>query len=432
VGGWAFTAGLAAVIGLGILGSGFYPAFVLSSFRPVVVLKGKYSTSRRGTLLRKVLVAGQFVATVALITGSLVVYRQVRYMSEKSLGINIDQVLIVNAPRLTPWDSTFIKRMDSFKEELKGMASVVGATTSGTVLGNEIGRDFNVRRAGANDNTYFTVRSMNTAYDYIDTYGIKLVAGRKFTPIDHHPDGSKLHNIIINEKAALLLGFGSAGEAVGKQVMIYDKAWDVVGVVANYHQKSLRNPIEPLIMYPSYGNWDPISVKVKTQNLAQTVEAIRQQYEAFFPGNLFDYTFLNEQFARQYKDDRLFGKVFGLFSGFAILVACLGLFGLSLYTITQRTKEIGVRKVLGASEGSLLLLLSKDFLRLVLLSNLAAWPLAWWGTQLWLQGFTFRISLAPWLLLLPTAIVFVVALITVSLQTLRAARANPVKSLRSE
>jgi putative ABC transport system permease protein len=280
--------------------------------------------------------------------------------------------------------------------------------------------------------TYFTMRSMTTSYDYIDTYGIQLIAGRKFTPIDHHPDGSKLHNIIINEKAALLLGFGSARQAVGKQVMVYDKAWDVVGVVADYHQKSLRNPIEPLIMAPAYGTWNPISVKVGTENMSATVEAIRQKYEAFFPGNLFDYTFLDEQFARQYKDDHLFGKVFGLFSGFAILVACLGLFGLSLYAITQRTKEIGVRKVLGASEAGLLLLLSKDFLRLVLLSNLVAWPLAWWGMHLWLQGFAFRITLSPWLLLLPTSIVFVVALITVSLQTLRAARANPVHSLRSE
>ncbi len=432
VGGWAFTAGLAAVIGLGILGSGFYPAFVLSSFRPVAVLKGKYSASRRGILLRKVLVGGQFVATVALITGSFVVYRQVRYMSEKSLGVSIDQVLIVNAPRLTDWDSTFIKRMDTFKDELKGIAGVVGATTSGTVLGHEIGRDFRVRRVGSDENTYFTVRSTNTSYDYIDVYGIKLVAGRKFTPLDHHPDGSKLHNILINEKAARLLGFGSAAAAVGKQIMVYDKAWDVVGVVADYHQKSLRNPIEPLILYPSYGNANPISVKVRAENLPATVEAIKQKYEAFFPGNLFDYSFLDEVFARQYKDDRLFGKVFGLFSGFAILVACLGLFGLSLYAITQRTKEIGVRKVLGASEGSLLLLLSKDFMQLVLLSHLVAWPLAWWGMRLWLEGFTFRIDLSPWLLLVPTAIVLVVALLTVGTQTLRAARSNPVRSLRSE
>jgi putative ABC transport system permease protein len=273
---------------------------------------------------------------------------------------------------------------------------------------------------------------MATSYDYIDVYNIKVVAGRPFTPIDYNHDWNKLRNIVINEKAVQVLGFPSAHEALGKQVIIYDKTWDVVGVVADYHQKSLHNPIEPLIMYPAYGNAAPISVKVKPQNLAQTVEAIRQKYEDFFPGNLFDYTFLNEQFARQYKDDRLFGNVFGLFSGFAILVACLGLFGLSLYTITQRTKEIGVRKVLGASEGSLLLLLSKDFLRLVLLSNLLAWPLAWWGMQKWLQGFTFRITLSPWFLLLPTLIVFVVAMITVGLQTLRAARANPVHSLRSE
>jgi putative ABC transport system permease protein len=432
VGGWAFTAGLAVVLGLGILASGFYPAFVLSSLQPVAVLKGKYSTSRRGILLRKVLVAGQFVATVALITGSLVVYRQVRYMSEKSLGIDINQVLVVSAPRLTPWDSTFIKRMDSFKDELKGIASVVGAATSTGMTGSDLEREFKVRRAGTSPTANATMRSTATSYDYIDVYGIKLVAGRPFTPIDYHHDWNKVHNIVINEKAVRVLGFPSAREALGKQVIIYDKTWDVVGVVADYHQKSLHNPIEPLIMYPAYGNAAPISVKVKTQNLARTVAAIRQKYEAFFPGNLFDYTFLDEQFARQYKDDRLFGNVFGLFSGFAIFVACLGLFGLSLYTITQRTKEIGVRKVLGASEGSLLMLLSKDFLQLVLLSNLVAWPLAWWGMQLWLQGFTFRIPLSPWFLLLPTLIVFVVALITVGLQTLRAARANPVHSLRSE
>ena len=432
VGGWAFTAGLAVVLGLGIVASGFYPAFVLSSLRPVAVLKGKYSTSRRGVMLRKVLVAGQFVATVALITGSLVVYRQVRYMSEKSLGIDIGQVLVVSAPRLTPWDSTFMKRMDSFKDELKGIASVVGAATSTGMTGSDMEREFKVRRAGTSPNANATMRSMATSYDYIDVYGIKLVAGRPFTPIDYHHDWNKVRNIVINEKAVQVMGFPSAREALGKQVIIYDKTWDVVGVVADYHQKSLHNPIEPLIMYPAYGNAAPISVKVQTQHLAQTVEAIRQKYESFFPGNLFDYTVLDEQFARQYKDDRLFGNVFGLFSGFAILVACLGLFGLSLYTITQRTKEIGVRKVLGASEGSLLMLLSKDFLRLVLLSNLLAWPLAWWGMQLWLQGFTFRITLSPWFLLLPTLIVFVVAMITVGLQTLRAARANPVHSLRSE
>jgi putative ABC transport system permease protein len=322
--------------------------------------------------------------------------------------------------------------MDSFKDELKGIASVVGAATSTGMTGSDLEREFKVRRAGTSPNANATMRSMATSYDYIDVYGIKVVAGRPFTPIDYHHDWNKVRNIVINEKAVQVLGFSSAREALGKQVIIYDKTWDVVGVVADYHQKSLHNPIEPLIMYPAYGNAAPISVKVQTQHLAQTVGAIRQKYEAFFPGNLFDYTFLDEQFARQYKDDRLFGNVFGLFSGFAIFVACLGLFGLSLYTITQRTKEIGVRKVLGASEASLLLLLSKDFLRLVLLSNLVAWPLAWWGMQLWLQGFTFRITLSPWFLLLPTLIVFVVAMITVGLQTLRAARANPVHSLRSE
>jgi putative ABC transport system permease protein len=364
--------------------------------------------------------------------GAFVVHRQIHYMHEKSLGVDIDQMLVVNAPRLTPEDSTFMERVNHFKEELKQIAGVTGAATSAQVLGDELGRVFNVRRADADENTYFTLRAMGASYDYIDLYGIRVVAGRGLVPTDYKHDWSKQHSLLLNEKAVKLLGFASAKAAVGKQILMYGNPWDVVGVVADYHQKSLRNAIEPLMIHPQYGNWAPISVKVQTENLPRTVEAVRQKYEAFFPGNLFDYTFLDQQFNQQYKDDRLFGKVFGLFSGFAIFVACLGLFGLSLYTISQRTKEIGVRKVLGASEGSLLLLLSRDFMRLVLLANALAWPLVWWGTQWWLQSYTFRITLSPWFLLLPTATVLVVALFTISFQTLRAARANPVNSLRSE
>jgi putative ABC transport system permease protein len=431
-GGFTTTSVLLLVMLSGIFLSGFYPAFVLSAFRPILVLKGRYSASRSGVFLRKGLVIGQFAATVALIAGSYVVFRQVQFMNEKELGFKMDQMLIVSPPRLTPWDSTFIPRINNFKEEVKGIASVKGATTSGHFPSQELGREFNVRRAGTDKNTYFTVRQLGASYDFIDVYGIQLLAGRKLTPADHHYDGTKIHSVLINETAVKLLGFGSAEAAVGQSILIYDRSWDVVGVIADFHQKSLRNPMEPIVIAPTYGTWDPISVKVAAKDVGPTMAAIKEKYEAFFPGNPFDYVFLNEQFNRQYKNDRLFGKVFGLFAGLAIFVACLGLFGLSLFTTAQRTKEIGVRKVLGASLPNILLLLSRDFLRLVLLANVLALPLAWWGINRWLQGYAFRIDISPWLFVAPAVLVLLIALLTVSFQTWKAARQNPVKALRYE
>ncbi len=202
--------------------------------------------------------------------------------------------------------------------------------------------------------------------------------------------------------------------------------------MADYHQKSLHSPIESILLIPSYGNGDFISVKIAPKDVAATLASIRKQYEAFFPGNLFDYFFLDEKFNRQYKDDQLFGKVFGLFAGFAIFVACLGLFGLSLVTTAQRTKEIGIRKVLGASESHIVALLSSDFLKPVLIANLIAWPLAWYAIQRWLEGFAYSTQVNIWVFVLAAILALLVALLTVSFQSIKAAVANPIKSLRDE
>ena len=430
--GYSISIGLLTILLTGILASGFYPAFVLSSFKPILVLKGNYTGSTRGIFLRKFLVVGQFGITVALMIGSLVVYRQINFMNKKSLGFNMDQLLIIQPPVLTEWDSTFISRTNHFKEELKQLANVKGAATSWNTPGGDIGRSFNVRQADSGSTARNTVRHTGVDYDFFDVYQVKLIAGRNFSPTDHNPNFGKLRNLIINQSAVKILGFLSPQAAIGKSILRGDKKWDVIGVVADYHQKSLRFPLEPIIFFPAYSNNSAISVRINPVDASHTIAAIKKKYDEFFPGNLFDYTFLNERFNRQYRDEQLFGKVFGIFAGFAIFIACLGLFGLSLFATMQRTKEIGVRKVLGASISNILLLLSKDFMRLIIIANVIAFPVAWWIMHNWLQDFAYRTSLPWWIFLLAGALALIIGIVTISMQTIKASIANPVKSLRTE
>jgi putative ABC transport system permease protein len=429
-GGYLTTLVLTLTIICGIILSGFYPAFVLSSFKPAAIVKANFGSSQKGIVMRKVLVIAQFSATIILITGSLVVYQQIRYMNSKDLGVTIDQVLVISPPTLTPWDSTFIERANSFKEELKTLANVRSAATSQRVPGNELSRSFNVRRVGTEDN--FTTRRTGIDFDFIDLYNIKMIAGRKFVPEDYHPRMSNLHNAIINEQAVKLLGFTSPEDAIGKQFMISQKQWDIVGVISDYHQKSLRNPLEPTIFLPLYGNFNPFSVKIATNNMDETITLMKQKYQAFFPGNVFNYYFLDERFNQQYKDDTLFGKVFGLFSGLAIFIACLGLLGLSAFMARLHTKEIGIRKVLGASVNSIVTMLSTGFLKLVLVAIVIASPVAWWIMNTWLQDFAYRISIPWWTIPLTGLLTIFIAMVTISFQSIKAAIANPINSLRNE
>jgi len=430
--GYSILIGLISIVIAGIFVSGLYPAFVLSSFKPIAVLKGKFSSSQKGIFFRKALVIGQFTVTIGLIIGSLVVLKQIRYMNKKQLGFTMDQVLVVRPPSLTNWDSTFINHANSFKEELKKIAHVQAAATSWNVPGGDIGRSFNVRQADSATTNQFTVRHTAVDYDFLDVYGIKLIAGRNFRPTDHNPRGANLRAMMINRSAAKLLGFKSPEAAIGKTILRGTRKWDVVGVVEDYHQKSLRYPLEPMIFMPFYGTNNQISVKLTPGDLPGTIAQIKKKYEAFFPGNLFDYNFLDETFNRQYENDQLFGKAFGIFAGLAIFVACLGLLGLTMFATIQRTKEIGVRKVLGASVSNIVLLLSKSFLKLILLSAIVAFPLAWWAMDTWLQDFAFRVNMSWWIFILAGASALLIALTTISFQAIKAAIANPVKSLRTE
>jgi putative ABC transport system permease protein len=237
--------------------------------------------------------------------------------------------------------------------------------------------------------------------------------------------------------ATNLLGFAKPADAINQ--ILYNgntKEGIIVGVVQNYHHESLKSNVEAMVVFPTeWANYFTLRLTggdKPAHSIQETIEKAKQNYEAFFPGNPFDYFFLDDFFNQKYQADQQFGKVFGLFAALAILVACLGLFGLASFTITQRTKEIGIRKVLGASESNILFLLSKDFATLILLSNLIAWPMAYWGINQWLQNYPYRIGLSPWLFIIPALIVLAIALLTISVQTIRTARSNPVKSLRYE
>ena len=344
-----------------------------------------------------------------------------------------DQMLIVKGPQLTQWDSTFIERENSFTGRVKTNSQCFRGRQFMDVC-REMNWEEALMFAGAmcRVQTHFTVRNNGISSDYIDLYQMKLLAGRNFTATDYDPDWNKLHNTIITESVVKLLGFKSANDAIGKTILQGDKKWDVIGVVADYHQKSLRYPVEPTMLRPVYGTYNPVSVKVNPQNLSATIAAIKKKYDEFFTGNLFDYYFLDEKFNEQYKNDQLFGKVFSIFSGFAIFIACLGLLGLSLFSTMQRTKEIGVRKVLGASVINIVILLSKDFIKLVIDAFVIASPLAWWIMHNWLQDFAYRINISWWIFLGAGVLAIVIALATISFQAIKAAIANPVKSLRTE
>src|SRR5579862_815786 len=430
--GFSISSGLIVLVAAGIVISGFYPSFILSSFKPVLVLKGKFISTGKGIVLRKALVIGQFAITIALIIGSLVVYRQMRYVSRQNLGINISQMVVVKSPEFTPWDSTFITRENSFSAALSQIPGIVGAANFWNIPGGETGRSFSIRRADQPATTHFTMRHTAISLGYIPLYGLKILAGRDFSPGDFNPDFSKLHNIILNESATRLLGFAAPGDAIGKRIFRGDQKWDIIGVINDYHQKSLRYPIEPTLVMPAYSTSSMISVKVSSTDFPSTIAQIKKYYDEFFPGNLFDFFFLDQRYNQQYANDQLFGKVFAVFSGFAIFIACLGLLGLSLFATAQRTKEIGVRKVLGASVSNIIVLLSRDFVKLVLVSIVIASPIAWFIMNGWLQDFAYRTQMSLWIFLGAGLLAIGIALATISFQAVRAATANPVRSLRSE
>jgi len=424
-----------ALLLAGTLLSGLYPALVISAYQPLQVMKGKVLATSDGIWLRKGLVIFQFAASTALIVGTLTVKQQLTYLQNHDTGLNLNQTLILKGPAVR--DSSYQSKFEYLKTKMLQNPAIDQVAVSSNIPGQEVawGRSFSRQHKLANQEG---VNIIAIDEDFFPLYEVKFLAGRNFSknfPGDR--DG-----IIFNQEAIRLLGFPSP-EAAIDQVVIWNEGTDnqlpkrVIGVIKSYNQQSPKQEVGPLVFaLKQYLNapWagEYYSIRLRTEHLPQTLELLASSWNEVFPSNPFDHFFLDEFFNNQYQSDLQFGRVFYLFSALAIFIACLGLFGLASFTTTQRTKEIGVRKVLGASVSNIITLLSRDFIRLVLLANLAAWPLAYWGVSQWLSTYAFCINISPWLFVLPTLLVLFIALLTVSFQTWKAARQNPVKALRYE
>jgi putative ABC transport system permease protein len=422
--GWlAALAGLAIVVGLA---SGSYPAFFLSAFRPADILRGTSGLGRHGTTLRKVLVVGQFSVSIILVIGTLLAYQQIHFMKNKDLGFDKEQKLVIPLGSAARAVDSF----ESIKAEFCRHAGVLGAAASTRVPGQHLSC-WTTKLATEGDEKLRAINYMYVDHDFIPQYGIDILAGSAFG--EQNADDLQ-GGYIINRTAANQLGFNSPQEAIGKRMVgsFDEKEMEIIGVVADFHYRGLQSEVEPLVMRYQPSMFRNLTLTVRTESVEQVVAFVKGKWQELFPEYPFDYYFLDTSFDRQYRAEERVGKIFAVFTFLGLFIACLGLLALASYAAERRTKEIGIRKVLGASVTSIVRLLSKEFLILVALANLIAWPIAYFAMSRWLEGFAYRISISLDTFLLAALFALIVTLITVSSQAIKAALTNPVETLRYE
>ena len=427
----SFWIAFVALFCISTLIAGLYPALMLSSFKPVTVLKGKGSRSATSIWLRQGLVVFQFATSIALLTGTFIVQHQLHYILNMDLGISLEQIMTVPAPRVLPGNADRAA-IETFMQELHQLPAVRQTATSGALPGK--GFSFttdNIRKAEADPSSDIpgSVTNIDTAFTRL--YDLALVAGDGSKGISLPTPEDKSWYVLANETAIHALGFDTPEDALLQDVLIAGNNGRIVGVLKDFHWSSAHQEREVAFFRLRQAN-PQISIKVNTENLPQTIADIEKTYKQLFPGNPFLYAFADETFEAQYRNDQRFAKLFNLFAALAIFIACLGLFGLATFTAQQRTKEIGIRKVLGATLTNVVLLLSKDFLKLVMIGFLAAIPLAWYTMNRWLEDFAYHITISAGVFLLAGLAAVLIAIATVSWQSLKAALANPVDSLRDE
>lgn len=410
----------------GTLLSGLYPAFVLSGYQPVAVLKGAFKNTSGGLMLRKGLIVLQFGISVVLIAGTIIVFQQVNFMRNQKLGVNINQTLVLDGVQSVT-DSVYQDVLQPFKTDLLRNSGIKGMTVSTSVMGKEIYWTNSFQSLDHKELGASTVYRLGVDHDFIPQFELKMLAGRNFSK-DFKSDNKAA---IINDRAIAQFGFKDAQDAIGKKIMARDTL-TVIGVVQSFHHLGLQKPIDPQLITLVPNARQAYSIKLQTNDLQGTLANVKTLWTKYFPNDPFNYYFLDDDFNAQYQSNQRFGEMFTLFAFLAILIACFGLIGLSAYNILQRTKEVGIRKVLGASMQNVVFILSKDFLVLVIVSFVIATPVSWLIMHHWLQDFAYRITISWWVFGVAGLLALTIALSTIGFQAIKAALVNPVKSLRSE
>lgn len=409
---------------VGIL-AGSYPAFYLSAFKPLEVMRSsKGASAGKSGLLRKALVVVQFSISVILIVSTVVVYQQLNYMQNKSLGYDKDQMMILNVSQ------EIGANYETFKNELLNIAGVKSAGGSSRVPSGQLldSQGAQAEVGGQMQPTQVVIKQLQIDHDFVDNYQMEVLAGRNFSE-DYGRDSA---NFILNEKAVKIIGWADTQEAIGKRMTYGGVAGQVVGVVKDFHFESLQSEIVPVIMGNTNNGLRFLSIKIEGQNLRNSVDQIENVYAQFSPSAPIQYNFLNDRFSNLYESETQRSELFTIFSGLAIFLACLGLFGLASFTVAQRGKEISIRKVLGASVNQIVSTLSKEFLILVGISLLIAAPVGWYLMSDWLGSYAYRIGMGVTPFIIAGGVALLIAFITISMQTFKAAFANPASRLRDD
>ena len=417
---WIFVFGLIAIGFLVGIISGSYPAFYASAMRPVHILKGTFKSVHKRAILRSILVVSQFTVSIILIVGTIVMHNQLHFIRSKDLGFNKENVINVIL-----YDRNLRENYESVKSELLRNPNILSASGNYLMSG---GGNNTVQWEGMKEDDYMSMRYFTVDADFLDTFQIELLEGRNF---QKGSLSEVKYSYILNESAVKALGWKSA---VGKQFevqMAGSEMGQVIGVVKDFHFQSLHREIGPMVLKtsPAFGI---ISVKVAPDDIVGTLAFIRNKIKERAPSAPFEYYFLEEDIGEMYRSEQIMSRMITHFSFLAIFIACLGLLGLTSYSIVQRTREIGIRKVLGASTSTIVVLLTKQFTKWVLVANIIAWPIAYYAMSRLLQFYAYRISLGIWIFLLAAVLAFVIAVLTISFQALRAALANPADALRYE